>query len=327
MVRQLQPGISLVMRWLASLLLLGVVFLLVDTATLLNQLSQIHPGFVLIALAVTLMQVALSAWRWRYTSGRLGLALGLKTAIGEYYLATCLNQLLPGGVMGDVNRAWRQAHNVSDRLAAANAVVIERLSGQVVLLFLTMGLLALLWPFPAGAPGGQGWNESGNIFALAGVLALLLLAIAFRQPLASYLLRFGNHLRLALLSWPAAVVQTLTSTLVVASYLLVFMLLAEGLAGDGAGLALAPDWQKILPLAAALLMAMSLPVTVAGWGVREGAAALLWPMAGLPAEQGVLLSVTYGLVVLLSSLPGALVLVIGSSDASDPGRTTYPNPD
>ena len=56
---------------------------------------------------------------------------------------------------------------------------------------------------------------------------------------------------------------------------------------------------------------MAVPITISGWGVREGAAALLWPLAGLPAEQGVALSVGYGAMVFLASLPGALVLVSG----------------
>ncbi len=61
-----------------------------------------------------------------------------------------------------------------------------------------------------------------------------------------------------------------------------------------------------LALSSLLLLAMVIPVTVAGWGLREGVAAVLWPLAGLPVEQGVALSVGYGLTILLSSLPGGL---------------------
>ncbi len=57
-----------------------------------------------------------------------------------------------------------------------------------------------------------------------------------------------------------------------------------------------------------VLLAMAIPLSVAGWGIREGAAALVWQAAGLDAAEGVAASVSYGLVVLLSTLPGALVL-------------------
>jgi hypothetical protein len=64
-----------------------------------------------------------------------------------------------------------------------------------------------------------------------------------------------------------------------------------------------------MALCTVLLMAMVIPLTVSGWGIRESAAAVLWPVAGLPAEQGVALSVGYGAAVFLVSLPGALALL------------------
>jgi len=64
----------------------------------------------------------------------------------------------------------------------------------------------------------------------------------------------------------------------------------------------------IAGLGSILLLSMVIPLTVAGWGIREGAAAVLWPMVGLPAEQGVALSVGYGALVLVSSLPGVVFL-------------------
>ena len=73
----------------------------------------------------------------------------------------------------------------------------------------------------------------------------------------------------------------------------------------------------LLPLVAPVLMSMLIPVTVAGWGLREGAAAVLWGAVGLTAADGVLVSVAYGLLVLIGSLPGALFLM-------RPGTTTRP---
>ena len=56
---------------------------------------------------------------------------------------------------------------------------------------------------------------------------------------------------------------------------------------------------------------MLLPISIAGWGVREGVAALLWAAAGLSAVEGVAISAAYGLLILISSLPGAGVLLVG----------------
>ena len=66
-----------------------------------------------------------------------------------------------------------------------------------------------------------------------------------------------------------------------------------------------------MPLVAPVLMSMLVPVTVAGWGLREGVAAMLWGAVGLTAADGVLVSIAYGLLVLAGSLPGAFCLLPG----------------
>ena len=59
-----------------------------------------RPSWVLSALALSVVQVLVSAWRWRFTAGRLGIALPFGEAVREYYLSMFVNQVLPGGVFG-----------------------------------------------------------------------------------------------------------------------------------------------------------------------------------------------------------------------------------
>lgn len=118
----------------------------------------------------------------------------------------------------------------------------------------------------------------------------------------------GGDVRRAFLGCRNALVQVGTSVLVFLTYMAVFMLMATGmdLFADGT------PWLLVVALCPLLLLAMVMPVTVSGWGgVREGVAAILWPLVGgLPAEQGVALSVGYGAAVFLVSLPGALALLV-----------------
>ena len=55
---------------------------------------------------------------------------------------------------------------------------------------------------------------------------------------------------------------------------------------------------------------MGLPANVGGFGPREGVAAWAFGAAGLTATQGVAIAVVYGALVLVSSLPGAAVLLV-----------------
>jgi hypothetical protein len=60
-------------------------------------------------------------------------------------------------------------------------------------------------------------------------------------------------------------------------------------------------------------------MSIAGWGPREGAAAWAFGSAGLGAAQGAGVAVAYGLMVLVATLPGAVLLVAGRrSRRADP---------
>jgi uncharacterized membrane protein YbhN (UPF0104 family) len=296
-----QRQLRLAARWLFTVLIIGFVIRSVDASALFEELARVSLYVLLPALALTVFQVALSAWRWRYTVERLGLPLAYPVAVREYYLATFLNQVLPGGVLGDVNRAWRHGSGAGERLSAVHGVAIERLSGQLVL-----GLVVALsvgWLVSSGHLTFRPW-DGGQWLVIVAVVVVLGAWMAVKTAIASYLQRLRHDLYLSLLNRTVLPVQLGSSLLVLASYLGVFLCLAWG-AGYLDGV---ESVAVIAGLGSILLFSMVIPLTVAGWGIREGAAAVLWPMVGLPAEQGVALSVGYGALVLVSSLPGVVFL-------------------
>lgn len=292
-------------RWLLRLAVsagvLALVLGLVDVAEIVARLRRLEPQWIIAAVALSVLQVAVSAWRWQFTARRLGIALPLGRALGEYYLATFLNQVLPGGVTGDAARAWRHGRATENLGPAVRAVMIERASGQLVML--ATALLAVWWFPDVRAQLSPLWVGLG--LAVTGVLVALLLLR--RRP--GMVTAFRADLWQALLAPRALPFQLLTSLLVVASYIGVFWLGARAIGAAG-------DPAVLLPLIPLVLLAMLIPLSISGWGFREGAAALLWPLAGLPASEGVAVSLVYGGLVLLASLPGALVLILWPDGAA-----------
>lgn len=298
-----------VLRWVFTALLLLVVFYLVDGEDLANQVRQFHLWPALLALLVSILQIVVSAWRWRYTAARLGLPLPLREAIREYYLASFLNQVLPGGVVGDANRAWRHGSSGVGRGAALRAVMIERLSGQLVLAVVALIAFLLVVDVEGLAQSAIDgiWQNRGSTVigpvavAVFGLVLGLGLYYGVRRGPPALLSTFAGDVRRALFVWPAVAWQWLSSILVLTTYLAVYLLAARALGVQR------PAWE-LLPLVPLVLLAMLIPISVAGWGVREGAAALVWAQAGLPPAEGVVIAVGYGILVLISSLPGALML-------------------
>ena len=106
---------------------------------------------------------------------------------------------------------------------------------------------------------------------------------------------------LARRAWPGIL---LASIVVVAGHTATFLIAART-----AGSTVSPV--QMLPLALLVLLAMGVPTNIGGWGPREGVAAWAFAAAGLGASQGVATAVVYGVMVLVASLPGAAVLVVG----------------
>ncbi len=292
------------LRWTLSLAVLGALALWLDPARIAAEIADIHPVWLLLALATATAQTALSAWRWRFTARRLGLELSPKRALADYYLAGFVNQVMPGGVIGDAWRAQRHAQ-ASGRLGPAwRAVILERASGQLVVALLAV-LALLAYPPWREALSALPWTGRHGL-GLSLPLLLALVAYLLRRRWRPLLAIVGQDIDKALLARTAWPVQLGSSVLIVLSYLLVFALAARGI---GLDLDIATGMALALPV----LLAMLIPLSVAGWGLREGAAAGIWLLSGLPPEQGVAAAIAYGLLVLLASLPGAIVLLLRPS--------------
>jgi glycosyltransferase 2 family protein len=272
---------------------------LVDFDTVVMALANVSVGHVLAGLSLVQAQIVLSAMRWRFTAGRLGQKMSCASAIREYYVATAVNQLLPGGVAGDALRAFRARDGQpGDLKRSSKAVIFERLSGQLSFFaFFAIGLFA--WPL---LPGDL--NLGGNMLVPAAALLVAVSAIYLlaRRPMAG----LKGDLRSVFIHRGALVIQAGLSLAVMLGYVGLFMLAADAV---GAPLPSA----GVLTVVPACLLAMLVPTGLGGWGTREAAAAALWPLAGLSSADGVAASLVYGALALAGAAPGLVVLLFGQN--------------
>jgi uncharacterized membrane protein YbhN (UPF0104 family) len=267
-----------------TLTALSVLLWLLDAPQVWTRLAGLAPGWMALAVALLAGQIVLSALRWRHTAGRLGLHLCRTEAIREYFLAVLANSLLPGGVLGDVARSARARHRAGLG-AAVSSVVVERAAGQVALaLAAGAGVAAWLWPWPGA------WVLAG--LGLGAVLAALGLAFGGRV---------GALLRRVWVDGGAWRVQGGLSLAILGCNLGGFWAAARAV-----GLTL--PWPEAPALLAAALAAMAVPLSVGGWGLREAAAAAIWPLAGIAPEAAVAAGIAFGLAAVLAALPGALFI-------------------
>ncbi|GAA5028273.1 hypothetical protein GCM10023258_23630 [Terrabacter aeriphilus] len=293
------------LRPVGGLAILAVLVWRVGGDAFLTALGRIHLAPLALAAAIVALTTVLGAWRWVLVARALGTRLRLGDAVAECYRSQLLNVTLPGGVLGDVNRGVRHGNGTDDLARGLRGVVWERTAGQVVLVVVATGVLlvepsrALLAPTVVGV-------------ALLAVASVGLLVVLFLLPTRSRRgepTRLGRAARTALGDVRAGLHDRHTSAgvlvaslLVVAGHVGTFVLAART-----AGVT-APTG-RLVPLALVALVAMGLPLNVAGWGPREGVAAWSFGVAGLGAGAGVTTAVVYGVMTLVAVLPGLVLLV------------------
>lgn len=280
-------------RLVATVAALALVVRLLGAQDIGQHLRGVSGPWVAVAVAALAGQIVLSALRWRLTAGALGMAVSPGQAVREYWLSVLGNTVLPGGVLGDLGRIVRM-RGQSGLALAAQGVVVERLAGQIALLAVAvLGAVMWFWPHP-GALGGA-------VMAVAfGMGAVWLLRRSGRGTG-----RLAGWLRVPRLAWTGPGVwpgQLGLSVAILACNIGGFWAAAQAV---GVSLSLTAAL-FVIPLT---LGAMLVPLTVNGWGLREGVAAALWPLAGAGAAQSVAASVVFGLAALLAALPGALALL------------------
>jgi len=80
----------------------------------------------------------------------------------------------------------------------------------------------------------------------------------------------------------------------------------------GFSIGLEITWFDCMVLMPPVLLMMTLPISIAGWGVREQAMVAAFALVNVPGEGALALSIMFGLVGLVSGLPGGIVWLVSS---------------
>ncbi len=281
-------ALSRPVRIAAALLVVAATVVAVGVGPFLKGIASLTPLAIGAAFALAAIATAAAAWRWSVVSAALGLPLAWGPAVGAYYRSQFLNTVLPGGVLGDVHRAYRQGS-----AAAVRAVATERVAGQVVQVALTLAILV---------PLGLGTALAPTVGIAAGVVASALgVFVAF--PRGRRLMRREWGMLRPLIARPAAMLAVVAaSVVVVAAHVATFVV-----AGAAVGVPVRPG--ELCVVALVVLGASAIPLNIGGWGPREAASAAAFAFAGLGGAAGVAVSTAFGVLAMIAVVPGALVLV------------------
>jgi glycosyltransferase 2 family protein len=289
----------------------------VQFGPLIQRLEQIDPLWLALALAVFIGQLLLTGWRYGLIGRAIDAALPMAEAVRLVLIGQFFSQTLPSAIGGDAVRAYMTTRHGIRWGRAVSAVLCDRGVAMVVLMLLAT-LTIPLFLARIETPWARWLVPIPGILLAFGLAALILgddarlTALArwrIAKPLA---ILVGDMRRIVLTSRESRTILMISIAVhlgVIASV----WLLARALAIELAFL----DCLVLVPPIVVVTLA---PVSIAGWGVREGAMVVGFALVGVAEADALALSVATGLAQIVAGIPGGLLwLLRGRPATSDAG--------
>ena len=298
---------------LVSAALLYFALRKVNLYDLASRIDIASLGWIALAIAVTFLQIFVGVLRWCEISSECGAPLGTRQAMRFNVIGTFFNQTLPSAIGGDAVRLWLVARGGAGWRAATYSIFVDRAIGLIALAVIIVA--SLPWSYNLiSDPHGRSALLFVDLAALAGGAGFLVLG---RLPWPWLKRWWGTH-HLHACSVIAnrvifsrkrgpkiAVLSVLVHVLaVVIAWCVVQSIAAPVLFG------------QIFQLVPPVMLITLLPISIAGWGVREATMGLAFGYAGLAANEGVNVSLLFGAVSFIVGAFGGLVWIFSAEKAA-----------
>ena len=296
---------STIAKLLISASLLGYFLFRVDLHAAVNVISNSDPAKLLAAIALLCGSFVLGGIRWRCVLFSLGHRAPAGLLIRLFWIGGLAGQVLPNP-FGDAVRVSYAARHGMGVGPALRSTFLERLVMIVTLLI----LVCLTAPVLRSLIGSD--VQAYLSWALLGGAAACVAGGAiFDRLVPAPMRRFRVVAQLALLS--VDIQRFLASAWSIPVYALAMLanlnlVFSAAILGSALALPLTmTDYLAIMPVAT---IAMVIPVSIGGWGLREGVLIALLGATGIPAEVALAFSLSIGLCLLASTLPAVLFLLV-----------------
>lgn len=273
------------------------------------RLGQINLLWIVLAIAATLVQIGCAALRWREIANVCDAHLTIPTALRFNLIGAFFNQTLPSTIGGDGARLWLLQRRGAGWQAATYSVLVDRAVGLIVLAVIVV--VSLPWSL----------SLIGNTH---GRTALVLLDLAALGGSIAFLVFGRLSWRWIQEIWPARhlhgcarlATQVMFDARTGPRILILSVLnhLLSVVIASCAALAIAApvSFGEMVLLIPPILLVTLMPISIAGWGVREQTMQVAFTYAGLGAADGVTVSLLFGAVYFLVGAAGGVAWLLSS---------------
>jgi uncharacterized protein (TIRG00374 family) len=252
-------------------------------------------------VGVMVLQVIVAVFRWYRIMISKGVQISVRRSARYFWLGLFFNQLLPSSIGGDAIRGYCLVRDGQSVGRATLSVLLDRILGMAGLVV----LIALAIPYAMNLinnPEMQWGMMSALLVVIAGFIAILFIDIFTR--------RFSSWRVMKGLTTLASDARQLLGSrqglgLVLFSVLIhILSIVVVGMLSSA--LSIKVDWIALTIIVPVTTLLITIPLSIAGWGVREGVMVVGLGYVGIAPEEALALSILYGLLTLVVALPGVL---------------------
>jgi glycosyltransferase 2 family protein len=300
--------IALIAKLTVTLALLYFAVSRVNLRFVAERMQQLNAAWFSAAIAVLALQAVIAALRWRFILARCGVPIATLQAVRYTFISLFFSQVLPSTIGGDAARVWLVARDGAGWSMAIYAVVIDRIAGVLILALIVIVGLPESFVVFRDPLARLGLLTLGLASALAPVLFIAIGARQWKVLHRTSILRHVNtaaNLAYRLFASPRSAFWVVTLSFLVQCLTIISAWLAAK------SLAAPFDLVHAILFIPPVLLIMTAPVSIAGWGVRESAMVMAFAYSGLPQADGLLVSALFGFATFAVGILGGLVWMLG----------------
>lgn len=296
---------SWVIRIIITLVILTLIFRNIDIKSVTQTILGADIGFLLLALLFQLGSTLLAGIRYGRVMLKLNFGLSYPFYIKSYFKGSFFNQGLPTSIGGDAVRVLDVAtHSGGRKRDAFIGVFIDRILGLAGLLILN---LAANYFLPDLLPKNLFWTI--NAIVLSGFIGFVLFIYVHHieqlniNRLFAYILRASEQLNKVLHNLRAMSFHMFIGVVIHLFSIINIYFIAQSVGLEYSLLTIA----VIVP---PIVLLTLIPISLAGWGIREGAMVGLFGLIAGSNTSILSMSILYGIILIIASLPGLVTFLV-----------------
>jgi uncharacterized membrane protein YbhN (UPF0104 family) len=297
--------LSFFVKAVISALLLYLSLHRVKLDSIGQRLGEVDFRWLAFMLCILCIQTPLTALRWSKIAAKCGATIPLATALRYSFIGQFFSQVLPSTVGGDAARVWLLARDGAGWPVAIYSVLIDRVVGVSALAFLVVACL----PWTLGLvhdPIARVALALIGFGALAAAVAFLAVGVQHLRVMDRWWLT--RHLATASrLAWRLC--RSVAGMQVAALSFAIHLMTVIVAWGAAMAAHASVDFAHLLFLFLPVLLIATIPLSIAGWGVRESAMVLAFSYAGLAESDGLIVSILFGAATFGVGTIGGMVWV------------------